>query len=108
MTPDDKLKAAVYDKTGREIMIGDVVKIFHYTAALRRRKVYMYKQVLRERVWPSGYTCLYFSHLDMKDDSGFYVEKDSKVHAGYEIVQSIDAMFEDRPRATLAKIKETP
>ena len=87
-----------YDKHGREIMIGDVVKIYHFTAALRRKRHYMFKHVTGERVWPSGWTCLFLSHLTLKDDDGFYVAKDGKHYPDYEIVQSADAKFDERPR----------
>lgn len=89
--------SAAYDKNGREIMIGDIVKIFHFTGA-RRKRHYMYKQVVGERTWPSGNKRLFFSHLTMKDGDGFYVSLDGGHHPDYEIVQSIDAQFEDRPR----------
>lgn len=94
-------KRGPYDKTGREIMIGDVVKVFHYTARMRRERVYMYKHVTGERVWPSGFTCLFFSHLSMKDGDGYYEARDGRVLEDVEIVQSVDAAFKDRPRIVL-------
>lgn len=36
----------ILDKKGREIKEFAVIKVFHYTAALRREKVYMYKWVM--------------------------------------------------------------
>ncbi len=33
------------DKTGREIKHGDLLKVFHFTNRLRKRKCYMYKLV---------------------------------------------------------------
>jgi hypothetical protein len=96
--PEALIPRAVYDKNGREIMIGDVVKVYHFTSALRRKRHYMYKQVTGERVWQSGSTSLFLSHLGMKDDDGYYVEKNGRVLSDYEIVQSIDARFEERPR----------
>lgn len=86
-----------YDKTGREIMVGDVVKIFHYIGA-RRKHHYMYKHVTGVREWPSGFRALFFDHLTMQKDDGFYVALDDRHYSDYEIVQSIDAAFEDRPR----------
>jgi hypothetical protein len=41
-----------FDKKGREIKEYDVLKVFHYVAALRRKKVYMYKWV---RIDNEGY-----------------------------------------------------
>ena len=90
----------IYDKTGREIMIGDVVKVYHFTAAVRRKKHYMYKQANRIREWPSGFKAVFFSHLDMSDD-GYYEGLDGRIMRDYEIVQSIDAKFYERLRITV-------
>lgn len=98
MTDEDKKGA--YDKHGRPFVIGDVVKVFHFIGA-RRKRHYMYKQVVSRRDWPSGFSALFFSHLTMHRDDGFYVALDGEHHADYEIVQSVDAAFEDRPRAIL-------
>ena len=35
-----------YDKYGREIKEGDVLKVFHFTAARRRQQIFMYKLVM--------------------------------------------------------------
>ena len=35
------------DIHGREIKAGDLLKIYHYTAARRRRKIYVYRLVCR-------------------------------------------------------------
>jgi hypothetical protein len=43
-----------YDKTGREIMVGDVLKVYHFTAALRRKKHYMYKHVISDGTFRDG------------------------------------------------------
>lgn len=86
----------LYDKTGREIMRGDIVKVFHFVAALRRKKHYMYKQCLG--VEQKGTTFwMRFSHLDLNED-GYWQQVDGSILDDYEIVQSIDAKFEDRPR----------
>ena len=37
------------DKTGREIKHGDLIKLFHFTSAIRRRKCYMYKLVMESK-----------------------------------------------------------
>jgi len=94
-----------YDKHGRAFAIGDVVKVYHYTAALRRKRCYMYKQVTGQRVWPLGHSGLYFSHLNMQPDGGYYIMLDGRRYDDYEIVQSIDAKFEDRPRNSIPKAK---
>lgn len=93
----------LYDKTGREIMVGDVLKVFHYVAALRRKRCYMYKQVVRTKpLGKSGQPYFVLSHLNMKDpegrDGGYYEAIDGRVLTGVEIVQSCDGYFEDRPR----------
>jgi len=88
----------IYDKNSREIMIGDVVKVYHFTSALRRKRHYMYKQAVRIREWDSGYKCMFFSHLSMNEDDGYYQELNGRILTDYEIVQSVDAAFEDRPR----------
>lgn len=88
----------IYDKTGREIVLGDIVKVYHFTAALRRKRHYMYKQALNIREWPSGARAIFFSHQTMKENDGYYQMLDGRVLDRYEIVQSIDARFEDRPR----------
>ncbi len=97
LTEHDAL--VVYDKNGREIMLGDVLKVYHFTGA-RNKRHYMYKQVTGERRWESGFTCWFFSHLSMKPDDGYYTAKDGSILRDTEIVQSIDAAFEDRPRHT--------
>lgn len=38
---------APIDVSGRRVMVGDLVRIFHFTAARRRRKVFMYKLIVR-------------------------------------------------------------
>jgi hypothetical protein len=89
--------ANLYDKTGREIVRGDVLKVYHYTAALRRKRIYMFKQALGVETLKSGNEYMQFSHLNMREDSYLQV-CDGKHLRDYEIVQSIDAKFEERPR----------
>lgn len=91
----------LYDKTGREIKIGDVVKVYHFTAAIRRKRHYMYKQAINIREWESGFKAMRFSHLDM-NEGGYYEALDGRIMEDYEIVQSIDAAFHDRPRIATA------
>jgi hypothetical protein len=90
---------AIYDKTGREIMVGDVLKVFHYTAALRRKRCYMYKQVL-EQVELGKRAAPYFKigHLTFDPLEYYYQLLDDRTLADYEIVQGIKADWEDRPR----------
>jgi hypothetical protein len=87
-----------YDKTGREIMQGDVLKVFHFVGA-RRKRHYMYKQVIEERRLGESQNAYWFiSHLSQKEDDGYLLARDGKTHRDYEIVQSVDFCFEDRPR----------
>jgi len=85
------------DKNGREIMVGDTLKVYHFTGA-RRKKYFMYKFV--EEVLP-GRTCGSFkiSHLDLKGGS-YRMLNDGKQHKEIEIVQGFGTdgvTFEDRP-----------
>lgn len=93
-----ELTAAIYDRTGREIMQGDVLKVFHFTGR-RNKQHYMYKQVVREVLLGKSRNPYWFlSHLDQREDDGYHLAKDGTHYPGYEIVQSVDACFEDRPR----------
>lgn len=95
----------IYDKRGIPIERGDIVKVFHFTGA-RRKKNYMYKQCLGSRpIGPSGTPYMMFSHLNFVEDrlardGPYLVALDASVLTDYEIVQSIDAVFEERPRIT--------
>lgn len=88
---------SIYDKNRRPILIGDILKIFHFTGA-RKKRYYMYKQVIGVHTFGEGkfYT---ISHLEM-DDSSYYLKLDGEVHSEIEIVQSNgelgDIYFEDR------------
>lgn len=83
------------DKHGREIVRGDIVKVYHFTGA-RRKRYYMYKQALGVRAWPDGHRRMMFSHLDfMEGFEGHYYE-DLRRLPHYEIVQSIKCDHEDR------------
>ncbi len=91
-------EARIYDKNGRQIMLGDIVKVYHFTAALRRKRHYMYKQAVRTRTFKDGCHAMFFSHLDMTD-GGYHQMLDGRHLADYEIVQSVCARFDERPRA---------
>lgn len=85
------------DKTGREILVGDLVKVFHFVGA-RRKKHYMYKYVAEAHS-----TKLYLNHLHPHSlDDGYYIQKDGKVLEDYEIVQgygfSGESPFEERKK----------
>lgn len=98
----------VYDKRGIPIERGDIVKVFHFVGA-RRKRYYMYKQCLGLNSYkPGGTQYVFFSHLNFIDEIGAK-EGPYHEHVGshlphYEIVDSIKADHEDRPRA----VRELP
>lgn len=92
---NDKL----YDKNGTPIERGDIVKVFHFTGA-RRKRFYMYKQAVGIKhlglVNTEPYMC--FSHLNMSDE--YYTERMcGRTLPDYEVVQSIECNHEERKRA---------
>lgn len=91
---------AIYDKTGRAIAVGDILKVYHFTAALRRKKHYMYKQVVANDNFRDGTPVLRINHLDLTDD-GYTLICDGSRLSDHEIVQSIKCDHEDRPCAAL-------
>ncbi len=89
---------AIYDKRGIPIERGDVVKVYHFTAALRRKRHYMYKQALGVRVLPKcDLPVMDFSSLNFGEHQ-YHEWVEDQVLGGYEIVQSIKCDHEDRPR----------
>jgi len=95
---------AAYDKTGRQIMVGDVLRVFHFRGARWRKDYYMYKQVICARVLgKSGKPYLFVSHLNMKADpvadrdGGYNLAQDGQIEDRIEIVQGLD-WHHDRPR----------
>ncbi len=84
------------DKTGRQIELGDVLKVYHFTGA-RRKRYFMYKQALGTRTI-NGTDYAVMDHLDMNAEH--YLECcDGRTLNDYEIVQSIDAKYQERPRS---------
>lgn len=95
----------LHDKHGRSIEYGDVVKVYHFTGA-RRKRHYMYKQCLGFKMIGKDATVPYmkFGHLNLVTGDGdrdaYYLERpDGRIMPDYEIVQSIKCDHEDRPRA---------
>ena len=87
----------IYDKTGREIKLFDVIKIFHFRT--KRKKYYMYKHVVGERT-TQGTDYFLFSHLS-EDQSTYMEVKDNKIREDMEIVQGYGGegvSYEDRER----------
>lgn len=100
---------SLYDKRGIPIMRGDILKVFHFTGT-RRKRHYMYKQCLGfKRVGKNAdVPYMMLSHLNFIEDSiardGPYLERpDGRILSDYEIVQSIEADHDDRPRLLKAK-----
>ena len=102
-------EAMVLDKTGREIKVGDVLKVYHFQGARWRKHYFMYKQVIGECTLgrtPAPY--LQVSNLNMKlfdeKDGGYWLAKDGTVHEHIEIVQGID-WHHDRPALATARYR---
>lgn len=98
-----------YDKTGRPIMVGDVLKVYHFQGARWNKNYFMFKQVVGTRVLgTSGHPYLLVSHLNMKEpagpDGGYYLRQDGSFHPDVEIVQGLD-WYHDRPRNTAAILR---
>ena len=94
------------DKNGREIMVGDTLKIFHFTGA-RRKRHYMYKYVeakVQRRTWKKP--MLRVSHLDTCNGH-YYLEMNGELLDDYEIVQGFGEKggqcFTDRPKDVCGK-----
>ena len=89
------------DKNRRPLRVGDVLKVFHYIGA-RRKKYYMYKQVVGE-ILIGGHggaaKVAYYdvSHLNMSDKENYVIGKADGVLTRYEIVQGLDDI-ESRPK----------
>lgn len=92
-----------YDKRGIPIERGDIVKVFHFIGA-RRRRHYMFKQCLgADFLHPShSNKYVFFSHLNFQDDrkksNGPYTVSVGEHLPDYEIVQSIKCDHEQRDR----------
>lgn len=102
------------DKHRRPIRVGDVLKVFHFYGA-RRKKHFMYKQVVRTH-WIGGYggkpKVLYFfvSHLNLKEpsiqtDGGYWLGMHEGQFDDYEIVQSAKCDHEERPKVEIPKLE---
>lgn len=87
------------DKTGREIMVGDTLKIFHFRGS-RGKRFYMYHYVEdqeRREAWDQP--LLRISHLNRKKSVYYKVMDGSKLEE-IEIVQGFaddGTPFEERP-----------
>lgn len=97
----------VYDKRGIPIERGDIVKVFHFIGA-RRKRHYMYKQCLGPQLLHPSHDKPYimFSHLNFVSERGQsdgpYPERLGRRLNDYEIVQSINCDHDDRARKEVA------
>lgn len=83
----------LYDKKGYPIEVGDLLKVFHFVAAVRREKIYMYKQVIGISYTP---LMLIVSHMDNSTDT-FRLMLDNSIRKDIEILQGFDD-FKTRDR----------
>jgi glutaminase len=79
----------LYDKKGYPIEVGDVLKVFHFVAAVRREKRYMYKQVKNIMTNDKGNSFFIISHLNISG-STYNMLIDNGTLLDYEIVQGKD------------------
>ncbi|NDJ15185.1 MAG: hypothetical protein EBY17_29035 [Acidobacteriia bacterium] len=94
--------AAIYDRRGIPILPGDTVKIFHFVAALRRERRFMYKFAVETFKRGDGLTLLRMSHLNVRQET-YWLVMDGSVLADHEIVQGyagveIGGSYRDRKR----------
>jgi hypothetical protein len=95
----------IYDKKGIPIHVGDVVKIYHFRAALRREKIYMYKQVKGVLEYPN-HTIYVLDHL-MENRSTFTHAAENQIERDWEIVQGYNGgCHSDRDRVNAAAQRE--
>lgn len=92
------------DKTGREIRVGDTLKIYHFTGR-RRKKYYMYKYIQGIRDFGT-WSAFIVNHLskEFKLDDIYYLKiEENKIFYDTEIVQGYnnknnELSYEDRPK----------
>lgn len=95
------------DKHGRAMKMGDVLKVFHFVGA-RRKRYFMYKQIVGTRMldgYGSKPKVPYFdvSHLNMDGGKENYtIGMNEGVLPDYEILQGLDDI-ESRPKLPIAK-----
>jgi len=94
--------ASVYDKNGRPILLGDVLKVYHFTGA-RRKRHFMYKYVSGIR--PSG-KAFVVDHLE-PNSLPYFLLLDGKIKQDYEIVQGYAGVSGGQDFSARKK-KETP
>lgn len=97
---DAIVRQPIYDKTGREIMVGDTLKVFYFIGK-RKKKHYMYKFVDAEVTFGDRKVpYLQVKHLNQRDEH-YHLLLNGKKHDDIEIVQGFGddgTHFEDRPK----------
>lgn len=86
----------LYDERGVQIAVGDVIKVFHFVGA-RRKRHYMYKQVMGYKMLGKGTPFVVVSHLNMTDEY-FLEQMNGRAMAGWQIVQTAMCDEDERPR----------
>ena len=87
---------ALYDKNRRQIAVGEILKVFHFTG-MRRKRHFMYKQVIGEiELGANGAPYIEVSHLNLGADEGYDLALDGRVLPDYEIIQCVSGEPADR------------
>ena len=95
-----KLKGPlIRDKHGRQLEVGDLIKVFHFTGG-RRKKHYMYKYikgVVKMPLWTKP--MFKVSHLS-EPDAYFHMNEHTLDWTSFEIVQgyNVGVHYEDREK----------
>jgi hypothetical protein len=103
---EPKRSAFMLDRTGREIMPGDTLKVFHFTGP-RHKRYFMFKYVesLEARASWVGKDALVISHLNTAKETYLKI-RDNSVWEDCEIVQGYgnDGLcFDERPKLLSVK-----
>lgn len=97
---------SLFDKTGCEIVAGDILKVLHYVGT-RGKHQFMYKQAVGYIDLPNSKSpWLKISHLNRLNDEpwaigdNYYLEHaDGRVLSEYEIVDSVNVDHDERRRS---------
>ena len=92
------MSSVIYDKNRRPIKPGDIIKVFHFIAAVRRKRYYMYKQALEYGEYSRGGAFLKMSHLSLNTSEFYQDGAENQIRMDYEIVQSCGDDYEDREK----------
>lgn len=108
---DAEITPILCDEKGREILVGDVLKVFHFFGA-RRKKYWMYKQVVERTTlgFATPVPAYKLSHLNLRPESYYWEIINGRHLAGVEIVQGYGAEgmpFDDRPKHFLPNIPQS-